>query len=330
MAAPGTIRIHHLVGAAVVLMVGAGHGAHDLLNGDPWPSAFLPTVGLLAQAAILSACRNLARRRGWPSPWVAAVLVIASIPCGAFTMALHSRRPHGLVDWAAISAVVGLGTLALWFLVLHLPEELNEARARALEAESERRKAELDRLRASLQPHFLLNTLNAVAGLLAAEPRQARELLVALGDLLRDSLEGGEPMRSLEAEVEWLRRYARIFEIRHQGAVRFEWDLAPETMAAALPRLLLQPLVENAVSHGALRRPGGGTVRLRSQPAGGWVRISVSDDGPGMDPERPRGLGLQLVNDRLRLASPAARMRIDTSHLGTCITLELPARQVTA
>jgi sensor histidine kinase YesM len=170
----------------------------------------------------------------------------------------------------------------------------------------------------------LLNTLNAVAGLLTVEPRQARQLIVALGDLLRDALEDDGAMRSLEHEVEWLRRYAGIFEIRHRDAIRFEWDLAPETLATLLPRLLLQPLMENAIEHGALRHPHGGTVTLCSRIAGDVIRITVSDDGPGMKGTQTFGLGLRLVEDRLRLAYPRAAMVIETHETGTRVALDLP------
>jgi len=314
-----------LVAAAAALLLGVGHGIHDLHAGDPVVPALLPALSFALQTAVLSLGLGLARRRGW-TRWKAFVLgVLVSLGFGGLAITSHARIPAGPAAGAIVGMVsAGLGIFALWLLVFYFPGELSAARLRALAAESELRKAELARLRASLHPHFLLNSLNAVAGLLTAEPREARQLVSALGDLLRDLLEEDGEMRPLEQEVGWLRRCAEIFEIRHGGAIRFAWDPAADSLALPVPRLLLQPLLENAIEHGALHRPGGGTVTARSRTAGDKVSITVSDDGPGMGDERPAGLGLRLVEDRLRLADPAATMTIDSSDAGTGVTLEVP------
>jgi sensor histidine kinase YesM len=271
-----------------------------------------------------------AERRKWSFATTALAAIAVSLACGVGIVGLHAGRP-GITTGALVAAFVsaGLGVLAFWLLVVHFPVQLSLARAHVLAVEGARQKAELARLRSNLHPHFLLNTLNAVAGLLVADPRQARQLVIALGDLLRDSLEDEGAMRSLGEEVEWLRRYAQIFEIRHAGAIHFEWDMSADTLATKIPRLLLQPLIENAIEHGALRRPGG-SVRLRGRVTGNTVQIVVSDDGPGMPPDRDAaagGLGLRLVRDRLQLAYPSASMAIDSSSAGTNVTLQLPTRE---
>jgi LytS/YehU family sensor histidine kinase len=269
--------------------------------------------------AVLSLVTGVARRRGWPRGLGLALRMSTGLLGGFLTVMLHGGLTQAsFEEVAAASTVVGLGIVGFWKLVFDLPAKLHEARVRALTAE-------LASLRASLHPHFLLNTLNAVAGLLGTEPAQARRLVSALGDLLRESLEPNGGARTLGQEVSWLRRYAEILEIRHGAAVRFEWDLAPDTLATPVPPLLLQPLMENAVEHGALRRPGGGKVKLRSSVSGRNVSIVVEDDGPGMISEDPQGLGLALVRDRLRLAGPHANLAIASNASGTRITVELPA-----
>ncbi len=318
---------YRLLGAGAVLLLGAGHAARDLHEGSPALLTFLSTAAIALQVAALSVGQAVARRRGWPRRTARWLAIVASVAFGCLGVSMHSwppqsRVPHSLV----VGTVVGLLILGFWTLVLYVPGQLADARARALAAESEHRKAELARLRANLHPHFLLNTLNAISGLLTTEPREARQLVAALGDLLRDALVDDGELRPLEQEMEWLRRYAEIFEIRHRGAIRFEWDVAEETLAVRVPHLLLQPLVENAIEHGALRRPGGGTVKLRSRAVGHSTCIAVSDDGPGMGPERASGLGLRLVRDRLALAYPDARIAIDSGDGGTNVSLELPSR----
>jgi signal transduction histidine kinase len=320
---------YRLVGAGAVLLLGIGHIVRDLHEGASATLTFLSTASVAIQVATLSLGQGLARRRGWSRRTASGLNVLVSVAFGCVTVGLHSWGANiPPLHFLVVAIVVGLGVTGFWKLVFYYPEQLHDARTRALIAESEHRKAELARLRANLHPHFLLNTLNAVAGLLASEPRQARQLVVALGDLLRDSLVDDGEMRPLEQEAEWLRRYAEIFEIRHRGSIRFEWDLSADTLAMPIPHLLLQPLLENAIEHGALRRAGGGTVTLRSRRSDTTiVSITVSDDGPGMAFERPSGLGLRLVRDRLELAYPGAKMAIDSGSAGTSVSLELPSRE---
>ncbi|HMA92736.1 MAG TPA: histidine kinase, partial [Polyangiaceae bacterium] len=306
---PDDTLTRSLIGTGAVLVLGVAHGVHDVGTGWPIVPAFLPTVAVALQVATLSLGHGMARSRGWPWRGALALGVVVSTAFGALAVSLHFWTPDA---WSrhilSVSAPLGLSVFGFWLLIYYFPTQLNDARMRALAAESERRKAELARLRANLHPHFLLNTLNAVAGLLVVEPSQARQLVVALGELLRDSLDDNGELRPLEQELEWLRRYAEIFEIRHPDAIKFEWDLADDTLGAPIPRLLLQPLVENAIEHGVLRRPGGGTITLRSRTVAGQVQIAIDDDGLGMAPKNSSGLGLRLAEERLKLAYPSGKM----------------------
>lgn len=314
------------VGFGVVALVAGVHAAHDLSHGSqPWVAA-LTGAAVLAQCAALTLLHDLtAGRRGH----VRAMRIggaLLSVAFGQIVVAPHAeawRSSPALVG--AAGAGVGLAIGALWLLVFQAPLLLERARVHTLELEALRREAELVRLRVHLHPHFLLNTLNAVAGLVTEEPATARRLLAALGDLVRDALEGGDELQPFEVEAAWLRRYAEILEVRHRGSLAFRWELAEETLAVPVPRLLVQPLVENAVTHGALRRRGGGTVLVRSEIlAGGAVRFTVEDDGPGMGPDRPGGQGLDLVRRRLALLCPGGCLRHEPAAAGTRAVVELP------
>lgn len=237
---------------------------------------------------------------------------------------------------AGAGAIIALFQSGIWALAFVYPHAIEDARFRTLEAEKLRveadklrASAELGHLRAQLEPHFLLNTLNLIAGLVTQDPREARRLLACLGDLLSDALRDTDELRPLEEEVAWLRRYAEILESRHGSMLRFGWDIAPEARGALVPRLLLQPLVENAVKHGALGRADGGWVRLRvSIEDDGEARLLcvVEDNGPGMraDAPRGRGLGLKMVRRRLELRYPDASVEFQSSREGTRAIVELP------
>jgi LytS/YehU family sensor histidine kinase len=215
----------------------------------------------------------------------------------------------------------------LWAVAVVYPFAVEGARVRDLEAQQLRSEAEVARLRAHLEPHFLLNTLNAIAGLVTDEPREARRLLVCLGDLLRDAVQDQDDLQPLHKQVAWLRRYAQILETRHRGALSFEWDVAKDCEAELLPRLLLQPLVENAVQHGALQRGDGAgqvLVRVSRNPEGTMVCL-VEDNGPGMrDADvRAGAFGLQAVRRRLALEAPDASLRLESSAQGTRSIVEI-------
>lgn len=234
----------------------------------------------------------------------------------------------------AFGLVVGVLHAGIWALAFVFPYVTEDARMRAMEAdklriEAEQLKsaAELARLRSQLEPHFLLNTLNAIAGLVTENPREARRLIACLGDLLRDSLHDGDEMQPLEDEVAWLRRYAQILESRHAGTLSFNWEIEPNVKRTLVPRLLLQPLVENAVKHGALRRRGGGVVTVRAAMTDARrVICTIEDNGPGLPNAEPRqgAFGLRSVRRRLQLKFPDAELRMESGASGTRSIVDLP------
>jgi len=218
----------------------------------------------------------------------------------------------------------------LWALAFVYPAAVEGARVRALEAQQHRSQTELERLRAHLEPHFLLNTLNAIAGLVTEEPREARRLLSCLGDLLRDAVEETGELQSVDHQIAWLKRYAQVLEARHRGSLRFRWEVAPGCLGDVLPRLLLQPLVENAVKHGALRRgDGAGEVVVRaSRREDGMLVCVVEDNGPGMPDVAVRdgAFGLQSVRRRLELEVARGSLRLESSSQGVRSIVELARR----
>lgn len=274
---------------------------------------------------------------------LATVVAVASgLGWNALTQAVPVLRPDGpprsLWFRLAFSIMYGMLHTGVWALAFVLPYSAEDRRTRALEAdklriEAEQLKsaAELARLRSQLEPHFLLNTLNAIAGLVTEKPKEARRLIACLGDLLRDSLHDADELQPLEDEVAWLRRYAEILESRHQGTLSFQWEIEAATKRTLVPRLLLQPLVENAVKHGALRRRGLGKVLIRTtleeQEGAKKVVCTIEDNGPGLPTTEPRpgAFGLRSVRRRLELKFPKASLRMESSSAGTRSIVELPA-----
>ncbi|MBX3232823.1 MAG: histidine kinase [Labilithrix sp.] len=304
--------------------------------------------------ALSTAYHHNQRRRATIGATLAWTIAISAVVSLVFVLlytlvvvpAVPSLRSDGPPRTMAFSItwglVVGMLHTGVWALAFVFPYVAEDARLRALEAdklkiEAEQLKisAELSRLRSQLEPHFLLNTLNAIAGLVNENPREARRLIACLGELLRDALHDGDELQPLEDEVAWLRRYAEILESRHAGTLSFQWDIEPGTKRTLVPRLLLQPLVENAVKHGALRRTkkqeGCGLVtvrvRLADSDAKRKVVCEIEDNGPGLPNAEPRAgaFGLRSVRRRLELKFPDAVLRMESTAEGTRSIVELPS-----
>lgn len=331
-----TTRNRRLIGVAVVLFVVLLQATTQYLSGLE-SARILSHLGFLAvelptiMLALGFTYAWLKRRRVSAGRAVGITVLVAGTLGAGFGILLFAISQHfptvmlrpvpsfTLARGALYGFSFGQFHMGLWALAFAYPFAIDEAHVKDLEANQLRSAAELARLRAHLEPHFLLNTLNAIAGLVTEEPREARRLIGCLGDLLRDALHEDDELQPLYAQVSWLQRYAAILEARHSGALRFEWDVAADTRNVLLPRLLLQPLVENAVKHGALRRPGGGNVTLCVHWVGDDLECVVLDDGPGA-PEgemRQGAFGLRAVIRRVQLKYPGARVHLETAGEGS-------------
>jgi two-component system sensor histidine kinase LytS len=199
--------------------------------------------------------------------------------------------------------------------------------------------AEIRRLQAQINPHFLFNSLNTIASFCRTAPGQARELLLDLSRYMRRNLDSSRGLIRLSDEIEQTNAYLAIEQARFGARIKAEIDLGPGTEDCATPPLIIQPLVENALRHGVLPKPEGGLVRLTAWCEGGHLLIEVHDDGLGMEPEQVRaitsaveleslseGIGARNSNQRLvQLYGPAYAMMVHSSPgEGTSITLRIP------
>ena len=164
-------------------------------------------------------------------------------------------------------------------------------------------KARLQALKSQLQPHFLFNTLNSISALMLTDVAAAERMITLLGDLLRMSLEtASTQMTTLSQELEFLTCYIEIEKVRFEERLTVNFDVAPDTLQASVPHLLLQPLVDNAIKHGISRLVAGGEVRISAKREHGELHLVVSDNGPGLRNHRytpPSGVGLRITRERL-------------------------------
>jgi LytS/YehU family sensor histidine kinase len=202
------------------------------------------------------------------------------------------------------------------------------AERRALQFEIASREAELRALRAQIHPHFLFNSLNSINALIAARPEEARRLCVRLGDFLRASLTlGSREAIPLAEELALAEQLLSIEKVRFGERLSHVIVADEAARACSVPPLLLQPLVENAVTHGVAQRLEGGLVRIEAERSGPELRIAISNPRDSDAPER-RGTGIGLQNVKRRLAAlhgSDATLEVTRSDAAFRVELRLPA-----
>jgi two-component system, LytTR family, sensor kinase len=181
--------------------------------------------------------------------------------------------------------------------------DVDESRARLMEAE-------VRALRAQISPHFIYNSLSAIASFVRTDPERARELLLEFADFTRYSFRRHGDFTTLAEELRSIERYLVLEKARFGDRLHVTLRVAPEALPVTVPFLCLQPLVENAVRHGLARKSDTGHITIDAEDAGSDVVIAIEDDGVGEDPERVRralsgdssvdSIGLGNVDERLR------------------------------
>jgi hypothetical protein len=268
-----------------------------------------------------------------------------------------TRQLHGFFGGYFVLNVLTYGAIVASYLGWEFHRRYREGELKAARLESAMHAARLDALRMELNPHFLFNTLNAVAGLVRkARGEEAVRMLARLADLLRSTLEDArDPEIPLEKELELLDTYLAIERIRFGERLSTEVRADADARAALVPPLILQPLVENAVRHGVARHEGPARIEVNAAVDGPLLRVAVTNTGPewGDGPRSParegaaalratghgdeaeggaqNGLGLGLGNTRERLRhayGPGASLVLETRSDGGCrVTMLAPLRR---
>lgn len=195
------------------------------------------------------------------------------------------------------------GVLVTVAQVIRLNREGRVREVRALELEKRLAESRLMALQMQLNPHFLFNALNSVAGLIHRQPRDADRMLVRLADLLRMTLDStGEQEVTLERELALLERYLDIERIRFGDRLECRFAVEPGLHRALVPTLILQPLVENSIRHGFASMSKRGELTMKARREAGWLMLEVTDNGKGLAAGVVVKDGVGLGNTRARLA----------------------------
>ncbi|MFF1924189.1 sensor histidine kinase [Streptomyces sp. NPDC058221] len=225
----------------------------------------------------------------------------------AVPLTVDHRVLGALIAYAPRESAVlarAAGEVARWVCVQLELAELDRSRTQLIEAE-------IRALRAQISPHFIFNSLAAIASFVRTDPEQARELLLEFADFTRYSFRSHGDFTTLADELHSIDQYLALVRARFGERLAVTLQVAPEVLPVALPFLCLQPLVENAVKHGLEGAVTSSRITISALDAGSEAEVVIEDDGIGMDPERLRhilrgeggkstGVGLLNVDERLR------------------------------
>ncbi|MFB6097996.1 MAG: sensor histidine kinase [Salinibacter sp.] len=234
---------------------------------------------------------------------VSEELVLSGL-AGGWAAPLRSAMNFWFMDELVVYLVVVLAGIARsYYLQKKVRQEEAERLAERTEAlETQLTEARLEALRRQLNPHFLFNTLHAVSTLVDRDPTGVRRMIARLSELLRHVLDEETPQEvPLSEEMAFLSDYLEIQSIRFQGGLETSVDVPATVRDARVPNLLLQPVVDNAIRHGASKVRGQGRIQITARREEDMLVITVADNGPARPPEGDEGLGLRNVRTRLRV-----------------------------
>lgn len=247
--------------------------------------------------------------------------------------------PGTTIDSTSIGKTIFLAlsfgvVISLFFTIrkklIDTTDRLRKEQVKTLENEKNILQARLKLLQAQIEPHFLFNTLANIEGLLADDVDTAREMLHNLTIYLRGSLEKGRKTEtSLKEELDMVRAYLDIYKIRMGDRLRYSLQTVTELDDIAVPPMLLQPLVENAIRHGLEAKPEGGEIAVRASRHGKQIRLEVADTGSGLEGTEKQGIGMSNVKERLMLFfTDKASMKLEENQpSGLRIIMEFPCRK---
>jgi two-component system, LytTR family, sensor kinase len=317
----------------------------DLAAGDdplPWPRLLAYSLGIAwIWAGMTPAVLWLTRDATFaPGQRMRGALILGATAAGFVLLSLVVQ-----VLLASATGVVTSGSspllprvessLLAWGAVVVLGQASRYSRlyrtrhVHASDLEARLARTHLQLLRTQLQPHFLFNTLNTVAELVHTDPDSADQMITRLGRLLRLSLDhAGHQVVPLRQEIDFLRMYVEIEQVRFQDRLQIVWDLASDTLDAAVPTLLWHPVLENAIRHGVTPLAGRGRIAIASRRDDADLVLEIRDNGKGLPAGgTPReGVGLRNIRERVgQLYGSRARFTLEPAMGGgTIATLRLP------
>jgi sensor histidine kinase YesM len=279
-----------------------------------------------------------------PRQWLTLIIVIfASVSCSAiiglnisllilkeiFSININLPPKHFLK--IILTAMIFTAAISYSFIakakLRHRNELIEQERIKRIAVEKESLLANLRMLQAQIEPHFLFNTLSNVVSLIDTKPDKGKSMLLDLTKYLRTLLSRTLPEKTtLDQEIEMVKAYLNIQKIRMDERLNFKIDVPNNMLQYSFPPMLLQPLVENAITHGLEPRVEGGKILITAAEENGFMKIEVADTGMGFSNFNKPGVGIANVRERMALLfGEKGRLKIEENKpQGVRATIEVP------
>ncbi|MBT2748755.1 MULTISPECIES: histidine kinase [unclassified Lysobacter] len=279
---------------------------------------------------------SMLRSIGWLTVAVAGIVVMRALCVAAFNpwIGWHTQLP----SWSALLRTSFLSNVLTAWMIIGVAHALLFARRERLrqqqhaELHSQLSQARFEALAARLDPHFLFNALHSISEVMHRDVAAADRMVVGLGGLLRQSIDGGATQQTtLGEQIELVEDYVAIEQVRLGPRLCFHLDVDESLSSVVVPRLLLQPLVENAIRYAVVPRLKPGSIRVTAQRHENRLILEVCDDGSGEAAATPgHGVGLASTRARLQcLYGDDFRFEVETSlRSGTCVHIDIPMQQL--
>jgi len=331
---PRRIVFSLLINAAINTVIAAMLTAIDFGRGFGPNLVFSQCIGMSIYAANLAAIPlyRTASRASYQ-----LMIIVAAVVVGALVGTVLGALANGLGpavflrEYAGFFVQVVLIGLLFGSIVSYVfisLARISEEKMKRLDLEKNAMLTELKLLQSQMEPHFLFNTLSTVMSLMDSDPEKARRMLEAFTAFLRSSLLIARSATiTLAQEVDVVKNYLAVLQVRMGSRLSFRIDVPGSLRDCAIPPLLIQPLVENAVKHGLEPSIEGGEVSLYAVRDNDVVRIVVADSGRGISEMGPRsGIGLTNIRDRLELLYGGQGRLVleENSPSGVKATIEIP------
>lgn len=325
----GAIVAGYLGGPAVGIIVGSISGLHRYsLGGFTALACALSTV---AEGAIGGGFRKLFKNKGL-SPMIAGLSAILAEITQMIIILIFSQDLNAAIELEktiALSMIV-INPIGVFLIITAIDssKRLVDGEVKLVKLKEENKIAELKALKAQIEPHFLFNALNVIGAYCRTDGEKAKELILNLSNYFRSTLEIEGDFSTLERELVLIKAYVAIEEARFLNRLVVKFEIDENLLNMKFPILLLQPIVENSIKHGILKKIDGGIVSINIQDKENEVLVKISDNGVGFEnaeKSQSTGIGISNINNRLKLLyGEKYKLDILSSNSGSSVSFFIP------
>lgn len=325
----GTIVAGYLGGPVVGITVGIISGLHRYTLGGF--TALACSISTVVEGAIGAGFRRIFKYKGL-SPIIAGLSAVASEITQMIIILIFSGDLETaiLLEKKIAASMIIINSVGVFLIVMVVDrsKKLVDGQVKLVKLKEENKIAELKALKAQIEPHFLFNSLNVIGAYCRTDGEKARNLILNLSDYFRGTLEIEGDFSTLQKELSLVKAYVSIEEARFSNRLKVEFFIDNTLLDIKFPILIIQPIVENAIKHGILKKIEGGTVKVIVSNKENDVYVEICDDGIGFENANnsvSTGLGLKNVRNRLKLLyGEKYDINIISSNKGSSVSFYIP------